>query len=70
MGECIFKNTFEKHERRRMAMMVHNEVVYVVAKTKLLAKSGVMIVDEVKCILMCLNLIKTWLFENCSTCGE
>ena len=51
-------------------MMAHNEVVYVAVKMRAFPKSVVMVVDEVKCILVHLNLMKTWLFEHCNTYGE
>ena len=69
-GECIFKVVFDKDRSKRMATKAHYEVVYVVAKMTMFPKSIVMTVDGVKCILMYLNLIKMWLFEHCTTCGE
>ena len=36
----------------------------------MLTKSIVMIVNEVKCIFMYLNLMTVWLFKHCCTDGE
>ena len=67
-GECIFKVTFDKSRSSSMATMSHNEVVYIVVKMRVLAKYVAMVVDEVKCILMHLNLMNAWLFKHCNTC--
>ena len=68
--KCIFKVTFDKNRSSSMTPIPHNEVVYVVAKTRVLAKFVVMIVDEVKCIFMYLVLMNACFFKHCCTCGE
>ena len=47
-----------------LTTMPHNEVVYIVAKKRVLEKSIVMVVDEVKCILMHLNFINGCFFKH------
>ena len=67
--ECIFKVTLDKNKSNTMTLMLHNEIVYAVEEMRILYKSIVMIVNEVKCIFMHLNLMNAWLFKPCNTCG-
>ena len=50
--------------------MAHNYIVYVVLESRMLAKSVVMIVNEVKCIFVHNNFMNAWLFKHCCNCGE
>ena len=46
-GECVFKSAFNKHRSGSLATMVHDKVVQIVAKVRVLAEPVIMVSQNV-----------------------
>ena len=60
-GEGVFKVEFKKHGSNSLAMMVHDKVVQVVAKSRVLAEPVIMVSHKVQYILLHADFMNTWL---------
>ena len=60
-GECVFKFAFNKHRSGSLAMMVHDKVVQIVVKPRLLVEPVIMVSHKVQCILLHVDFMNTWL---------